>query len=259
MVTKVIRIGKFFLLGFLQYMTSEYSENMKKILFLLIISLNACLVKSTDLFGTTNSNSAAIDFPVRSCFYMNHAKAGDSAIVHRHKEVFLSLGFGYDAGNISINNTDQHIITKVSGHGFGLDIKLGFALSKNLIMHAAYINFSLSDPESHANYASANTYYSKVKESILGGGFSYYSTRSRFFFSGIVGPGHYKFQKAGDNFLITTKNGLAMQLKAGFSVWITEQGSFAIALEHVRMNSSNINIEKIFGSRTGLSLSLSFN
>jgi hypothetical protein len=232
---------------------------MKKILLLFIFSLTPLLANSKDLYIGSKCNLTHIDLLKSSFLNLYQTNESNPKSLSEHKYLFFSLGIAYDAENINIKNENSRLTTKVSGAGLGIDLKMGFALSKNLIIHATYISQSLRNPESSSNYGWLNTNFSKVKESMFGAGFSCYSTQSPFFFSGTLGSGNFQFKNDFYNTPVTTKKGLSLQLKIGLSAWIAKQVALAVALEYVRTSSTNQTVEKINSNRFGLALNISFN
>ena len=177
-------------------------------------------------------------------------------LTHRHHGFYLSMSLGPNFASISdkVSGSYDYVF---SGTGAQFDLKLGGAISENLILHATLISNSLVGPKIKSDGVSQNTSNNvTMDEAMIGAGLTYYVMPSNILLSGSVGLGNFTVLDSGQKNSVSSDRGFSMQLKAGKEWWISKRWGLGVALTYGKtaltnspgggikelMNSSNIGI-----------------
>jgi hypothetical protein len=185
-----------------------------------------------------------------SCYPSNAQKGRE------HKGFYCSFGVGPARGNVNgYDNTGN--VALISGTSTELNFQIGASFFRRWIVHAILDKKFLSGPTINKSKVSNNF---SLNESILGGGLTHY-TRGNFFLTGNIGTGNFSFSDQRQK--VSTKNGLAILVKAGKEWWIAPDLAIGVALTYnqTRLNNPTSigTSEKWNSNRIGILLQATFN
>jgi hypothetical protein len=241
---------------------------MTRFLLSSIIAINSLTACPIDASAELNSEQNYLNNPAHSSSYGNieypltdSVKYVNRSSFYRNNAFFLSAGLGPAIGKINVSNNFRNNISYF-GQALIMDFKVGYALSKNAVLHATYVSHFLNYPQSKKGdpMQRITIFYKSINESMLGLGLSLYSSKTPLFISGSIGTGKFAFR--GENQLgdpIKTKNGFSMQLKSGFSWWLSKKVSLLVAASYGKTKSTYRTTEKLSSNRFGITINLSVN
>jgi hypothetical protein len=208
----------------------------------------------------------------------NHLKAQDENQYingyHQHDGFYLSMSSGLVMGNIMDHLTpysNYSNTVNMNGPGQMNDVKIGWAVSNNLIMHLTVVSNSMVGPSVESQ--TGRTWESKIikapsslsiSEIMCGVGMTYYKMPSNFFFSGSVGIGSFstRDEKDSKNNDITYP-GFSMQLKLGQEWWVSKNWALGAAIAFgktlVKDRPDYGEAEKLNSSRIAILFNTTFN
>jgi hypothetical protein len=182
---------------------------------------------------------------------------------HQHDGFYLSMAVGPVFGNIYQEKSLETIT--ISGTGGLLDLKLGWALKDNIILHVAYVNSTLSGPiVKHSNGSTHKTPNSLgFGEGMLGMGVTNYHLPYNCFASGTFGIGNYASIDTQYGYSYGTDPGFSMQLKLGKEWWVGKNWGIGIAATYgktvVTDETSKDIIDHLNSNRFGILFNTTFN
>ena len=110
---------------------------------------------------------------------------------HQHKGFYLSMSLGPNFASISDKVAGSYDYV-FSGTGAQFDLKIGGAISGNLILHATIISNSLTGSKIKSDGVSQNTSNNvTIGEAMFGAGITYYVMPSNILLSGSLGLGNF--------------------------------------------------------------------
>jgi len=175
---------------------------------------------------------------------------------HQHKGFYLSMSLGPNIMSIG-DKVPGSFDYNYSGTGAQFDLKIGGAVSENLILHATLISNSLARPTFKTSGVVVNaTNNVTIGEAMLGAGMTYYAMPANILLSGSVGVGNFTMMDNNKKNSVSTGRGFSMQLKVGKEWWISRRLGIGAALTYGKttltyipeydieemMNSNNIGI-----------------
>ena len=173
-----------------------------------------------------------------------------------HKGFYFSFGGGPAQGNINgYDNTGN--VSHISGTSTELNFQIGASVFRRWIVHAMLDKKLLSGPTINKSKVPNNF---SLNESVFGGGVTHY-TRGNFFLTGDIGTGNFSFSDQRQK--VSTKNGLAVLVKAGKEWRVSRDLAIGIAVTYNQTKLNNpISIgisEKWNSNRIGILLQATLN
>jgi hypothetical protein len=193
--------------------------------------------------------------------------------IHQHDGFYLSISDGLVMGNITDHTTpyrDYGNATKMNGSGNLADVKIGWAIEKNLLLHLTVVSNYLVGPKVAHEYSSWDPTYEKtrstlsIKENMVGVGMTYYKMPMNIFCSGSLGIGYFSTRDRNNRWNnVLTDKGFSMQLKLGKEWWVANKlaigAAFSFGKTIVKDRTDMGDIEKVISSRFGISFNTTFN
>lgn len=188
---------------------------------------------------------------------------------HQHDGFYFSFNWGPVFGNVTSKVKNPDYTVDFLGTGGMGDLKIGWAIKENMILHATLITNIVAAPEIKTtldNHSSSKTMPDQleISEGMYGIGMTYYLMPYNVFFSGSVGRGKFKVSgsenKADDG---DTNSGFSMQLKIGKEWWILKNWGVGLGLSYGKTNLTHqppIGVaEKLDSNRFGILINTTFN
>lgn len=176
-----------------------------------------------------------------------------------HDGFFLSMSVG--PGMIYINDditNGPYDNMKMNGVGGIVDIKVGYAIKENLILHGDIISISSGKVDVVADGTDLGTIEgdNSVGVIMFGGGFTNYFMPNNMFISGTVGIG--SFNITTNDQTSSTQRGLGLYIKAGKEWWVSSRWGLGVS---AGFNYTHVNndVDGLLESLTGTSFGISFN
>ncbi len=154
---------------------------------------------------------------------------------------YLSYAPGLFLTETKLDGKDYGHI-KISGSGLGMDMKIGGALSNNLILHATIIGHGINGPKIRNdndgihNWKSDNSV--SFTEMMIGAGITYYNAYD-YLFSASAGLGNFTLESEKKDIDITTDDGFSYQLKVGKEWLISSRIALGVAFFFHHSNCLN--------------------
>ena len=180
-----------------------------------------------------------------------------------HDGFFLSMSIGPGMVNINDDITGgTYSNLKMSGIGAVIDIKLGAAVSENLILHGDIISISSGKLNVEADGSDIGTIEgdNSLGNIMLGGGITYYFMPSNVFVSGSGGIA--RFTITTNDQTSSTQAGLGLHVKAGKEWWISSRWGLGVSaiVNYAHVNNEADNMTEVLnGTFFGLSFNATFN
>jgi hypothetical protein len=158
---------------------------------------------------------------------------------HQHKGFYLSMSLGPNFASISDKVAGNYDYV-FSGTGAQFDLKIGGAISENLILHATIISNSLTGPNIKSDGESRKTSNNlTMGEAMFGAGITYYVMPSNILLSGSLGLGNFTVLDNDQKKSVSSDRGFSMQLKAGKEWWVSKRWGLGVALTYGSTNLTN--------------------
>jgi len=181
---------------------------------------------------------------------------------HKDDGLFLSMSLGVSYLSINDDITGStYDNMKMTGTGIALDLKFGFVIKENFILHGDIISsnsFSLEvlvDGEPLGTISGDNS----VSMTMFGGGGTYYFLPS-VYFSGTIGMGG--FSITANESTTSTQKGFGLNLKLGKEWWVSKNWDLggSIGFNYINVNNEVGTVtEKLSGVSIGLLFTATFN
>lgn len=204
-------------------------------------------------------------FTVLNLSAFGQDQSGKNTGVRQHDGFYLSLGIGPAFGSIRDDLIGDPLELNIKGTGIDMDLKIGYAIAENLILHGTLTGKLLTAPIVKVIGAPSVVAPPtlNVDEFMFGGGLTYYVMPINIFFSGSCGLGWFSIQDDTRSVKdIRTQPGFSMQLKAGKEWWILDNLGLGAAITYsktILTYASDGESEKLDSNRFGLLLNLTFN
>lgn len=206
---------------------------MKKILFVSILLMSFQLGKSQD-YSRPSQPIKPAPLPI-------------TPALHEHKGFYLSMALGSIWGTTNVTGTDPQYGSyniDFSGTGLILDLKIGIAISENLLIHFDDMAAAVSAPTAVVNGRNApfqTTNNLSFGEGMGGIGATYYLMPSNIFFSGTIGSGVFTINdnSANGSQSAGTKRGFSYQLKAGKEWFVSAKWGLGVSLAYLSTSVNN--------------------
>lgn len=189
---------------------------------------------------------------------------------HQHKGFYLSMSGGPSWGNMmDYERASTPYTINFKGSGDLFDLKIGWAVKENLILHLTGISYSMPGPTviTTVNNNSTTTKTSSsynIGEAFDGIGMTYYLMPSNVFLSGSLGLGQFVVS-GNENSLGNGKTnaGFSMQLKLGKEWWVSKNWGLGVGLAYSKTNLNSTPAsglpEELHSSRFGILFNTTFN
>ena len=180
-----------------------------------------------------------------------------------HDGFFLSMSLG--PGWVSINDdiTDgPYNNMKMKGVGGIIDIKIGYAIKENFILHGDIISISTGQVDVVLDGVDIGTIEgdNSVGDIVFGAGFTNYFMPSNMFISGTAGIGSFTITTNDDTG--STERGFGFHLKAGKEWWVASRWGLGVSAcfnyTHVNNDVGDFQ-ESLTGTSVGISFNATFN
>ena len=158
---------------------------------------------------------------------------------HQHHGFYLSMSADPNFASISDKVAGSYDYV-FSGTGAQFDLKIGGAISENLILHATIISNSLTGPKIKSDGVSQNTSNNvSIGEAMIGAGITYYMMPENILLSGSLGIGNFTVLDNGQKNSVSSDKGFSMQLKVGKEWWVSKRWGLGVALTYGSTNLTN--------------------
>lgn len=157
---------------------------------------------------------------------------------HQHNGFYLSMNLGPTFLSVKDQLSDSYISPynrEYNGMGVMLDLKLGWALKENLILHATLISNIMNDPTTKNKHPLYEEFSSIVDmgDELIGAGVTYYLMPSNILLSCSMGVGQFSVTDTqGMHKNINSESGFAMQLKLGKEWWVSKNWGLGVGLTY---------------------------
>lgn len=183
----------------------------------------------------------------------------DAAGYQEHDGFYLSMALGVVGGDIDYTYAGQKIT--FSGLGSDIDIKIGGAISSDIILFGMLTSKAVSGPDISNGVQTVTAPDNiGIGEGMLGGGIVHY-TENNLFFSGAIGAGNFTLMdtnKSGSR--STTNRGVSFQLKFGKEWWVSDNWALGLNLNYSKtMVSNSSTSEELNSNRFGVQFCATFN
>lgn len=176
----------------------------------------------------------------------------------RHNGFYFSYSGGAYNSNVRID--DNYGFSKVKGIGGLMDMKIGWSIVEDIILHVTWLNHGISEPyvqdNNNSEYVSEHI---ELSELMLGGGITYYNSMN-FLLSTSVGFGGYHLTNENTNEGISSEGGFCFQIKAGKEWWVSRRLALGVAAYYHKTyvhNNPNSNVnERLNSNNLGVVLSI---
>jgi len=146
---------------------------------------------------------------------------------HRHDGFYLSMNVGIAGGKTVLSDDDGNELT-FSGPGSAIEIRIGNALTPNLIISADLMGRAVAGPHVEFGGASADADDDfTISDGVFGVGLTYYFLPQNIFISGTAGFGQIAEDDGDDKF--ETDLGFAMSFKVGKEWWVSKNWGLGVS------------------------------
>jgi hypothetical protein len=182
---------------------------------------------------------------------------------HGHEGFYLSMALGgsYFSLNDDITNGPYKTMD-MKGSAMLFDLKLGYAMSPNFILHGDLFGISSLSVEVTADGQTLGTVSgdNSVGVTMFGAGGTYYFLPGNFFISGTVGVSAFSITQGTTS--TSTQSGLGLNFKMGKEWWVSKRWGLGASLlfNYTNVNNEVDNMtEKLKGTSFGICFNASRN
>ena len=193
-------------------------------------------------------------------FYMPKQYTG-----RKHRGFYFSGAWGVNSTNMNVDSKNYGQAT-YKGTGAVMDLKIGGAITEDLILHATILVQGMTGPKINSDYWGINDIKAddkiSISQGLIGGGLTYY-TPENILLSASLGIGGFTFENEREDLEFSTDNGFSFQLKAGKEWWVSRKLGIGVAVYYQNINvlnqKGNEAEETIKSNSFGVVGSLTFN
>lgn len=176
-----------------------------------------------------------------------------------HEGFYLSMAFGGTYLSIKDDITNgPYQKLEMKGSAVSFDLKLGYALTENIIIHGDIIGISSMSIDLTADGQNIGTVSgdNSVGIVMLGAGGTYYFLPGNIFISGTIGAANFSITEG--NSTESTQTGLGLYAKAGKEWKVSKRWGLGVSIGF-NYTSVNNNVDNMTEKLKGTSFGLSFN